>query len=196
MARRRDQVTELYLQGFVQTAIAEKLGISQSTVCFDLKAVHKGWRESAIRDFDAARDLELKKLERIEREAWAAWERSQKPIQSATVNGDGAGPPNRKAMRSQHGDARFLAIILKCSEERRAMLGLDAPLKIAPVTPDGQEPYRLAVADLSVGELRTLKHLNDRMLAVNPEQVRMLTVTSEPDHDSDDPPAGQQTALD
>jgi hypothetical protein len=50
------------------------------------------------------------------------------------------------------------------------MLGLDAPTRIAPVMPDGQEPFRLAVAHLSLSELRVLKHLRDRALPVTPEQ--------------------------
>jgi predicted transcriptional regulator len=91
IAQRRQQVAELYTKGWFQTAIARELSISQPTVCQDLQAIRKQWRESAIRDFDAARELELQKLDRVEREAWAAWERSQQPAQSVVVSGDGAG---------------------------------------------------------------------------------------------------------
>ena len=146
-----------------------KLAISQPTVCQDLQAIRKQWRESAIRDFDAARELELQKLDRVEREAWAAWERSQQPAQSAVVSGDGTGHA-RKSLHTQHGDLRALETVLKCNAARRAMLGLDAPTRIAPVMPNGEEPFRLAVAHLSLTELRALKHLRDRTLTVTPEQ--------------------------
>ena len=85
IARRRQQVAELYVKGWFQTAIAEELGVSQTTVCHDLKAIRKQWRESSIRDFDAARERELCKLDLLEREAWAAWQRSQEPAESTKV---------------------------------------------------------------------------------------------------------------
>ncbi len=178
---RRQQVADLYLQGWTQVAIGEHLGVAQPTICDDLKHIRHEWRESTIRDFDAARDLELRKLDRVEREAWAAWERSQKPIQSAVVNGDGAGQPARKSMKSRHGDLRALEIILKCGTSRRAMLGLDAPVQIAPVTPDGQEPYRLAVESMSVIELRALARVRERMLTVTSEQGPADDPSSEAD---------------
>ena len=51
----------------------------QATVCGDLKRVREAWRESSVRDFDELRSIELLKIERVEREAWAGWERSQQP---------------------------------------------------------------------------------------------------------------------
>src|SRR5258707_1188100 len=123
--KRRRQVVELYLQGTAQGAIAEQLGISQSTVSDDLKAVRKLWRESSIRDFDELRSIELEKIDLIEREAWAAWKRSQKPAQSAVVTGEGAGQRSSKSMKNQVGDPRFLVLVIQCIAQRRALLGLD-----------------------------------------------------------------------
>jgi DNA-binding transcriptional regulator LsrR (DeoR family) len=54
-ARRRQQVAELYVQGWNQYAIAEHLNIWQTTVCFDLKALRKELRELSIWDFDTLR---------------------------------------------------------------------------------------------------------------------------------------------
>lgn len=140
IVQRRQRVADMYLKGHGQMAIAAELGVRQSTVCSDLKYVGTAWRESAIRDFDAARDVELERLARIEREAWAAYERSQQPAQTATVDGQ-AGSNSQKAKRTvrhQYGDPRFLEVILHCGEARRQLLGLDAPTKIAPTTPDGR----------------------------------------------------------
>src|SRR4051812_36084473 len=88
---RRRQVIDLYLQGWSQPAIAEHLKVGQTTVSLDLRIIQKQWRESAIRDFDQLRARELAKIDFLEREAWAAWQRSQKPAQSAVVNGEGTG---------------------------------------------------------------------------------------------------------
>jgi hypothetical protein len=127
LAQRRAQVGDLYLQSWTQTAIADRLAIAQSTVCADLKAIQQSWRDSAIRDFDQARLIELQKLDRIEREAWAAWERSQKPEQAARISGQGTGERSVKFIRNQTGDPRFLEQIQKCIAQRRVLLQLDQP---------------------------------------------------------------------
>jgi len=110
------------------------LRVSQPTICTDLQAIQRQWRDSALRDFDLLRERELKKLDRIEREAWDAWQRSQKPAQSAVFNVDGKGQKTQKWVVEQSGDPRFLEQVHKCITSRRALLGLDAPTRIAPVS--------------------------------------------------------------
>jgi hypothetical protein len=123
---RRKQIAELYVQGWTQMAIAEKLNIGQPTVSLDLQKLQKEWRESRIRDFDTVRELEIQKLDRLEREAWAAWERSQKPSQSAEFKDDATNTPSKKKIKNQNGDPRFLVVVHQCIASRRALLGLDA----------------------------------------------------------------------
>jgi hypothetical protein len=129
--KRCQQVAELYLQCWTQAEIAAHLGVHQSTVSNDLTVLEHEWRESAIRDFDLARAEELKKLERIEREAWAAWEQSKKPAQSAVMNGEGGAQTARKTIKNRHGDPRMMEIVIKCSAERSALLGLAPQLSQA-----------------------------------------------------------------
>lgn len=138
IVQRRQRVAELFLQGWTQDAIGRELNISQPQVAADLKKINQSWRESMIRDFDEARDQELARLRRLEREAWAAWERSKQPSQTATVNGEAGAQTARRTVKHQYGDPRFLDIALRCSEARRQLLGLDAPAKITPTTPDGR----------------------------------------------------------
>ena len=145
LAKRRHQVGELYVQGHKQLAIGQQIGVSQQTVSNDLKAIQNQWRNSSVRDFDAVRDKELEKLDRIERECWAAWERSQKPAQSAVVSNGGDRQKTQKTVKEQHGDPRYLEQILKCISSRRALLGLDAPVRVAPTSPDGDEAYHAHV---------------------------------------------------
>jgi hypothetical protein len=138
IVQRRQRVAELYLQGWQQEAIATELAIRQPMVSEDLAKIREAWRESAIRDFDAARDLELARLDRIEREAWAAWERSKQPSQSATVNGEAGSQTAKRTVKHQNGDPRFLDLALRCNEARREILGIASPVKLAETTPDGQ----------------------------------------------------------
>lgn len=134
---RRKKVGELYLLGWKQNEIAIELNIRQSTVSLDLKQIRKAWRESAIRDFDELRALELARIDKVFREAWAGYVRSQQPHQSATTDGQAGTQKAKRTVRNQYGDPRFLSVILDCSQARREILGLDAPLKVAPTTPEG-----------------------------------------------------------
>lgn len=134
--RRRQQVADLYMQRHPQAVIAERLGISQATISADLKRIRREWRNSTIRDFDLSVAESLQEVNRIRREAWSAWEHSKKPQQSAVLNGDGGA--GRKTIKNQHGDARFLEVIIKCNEAERALLGLAAPTRIEPVLPSFQ----------------------------------------------------------
>lgn len=123
---RRHQVSELYLQGWNQCAIAEKLQVAQATICGDLRMLQVEWRESRLQNMDAARELEIQKLDRLEREAWAAWERSQKPSQSAEFGDDTSHTPKKKRVKNQNGDPRFLVVVHQCIASRRQLMGLDA----------------------------------------------------------------------
>lgn len=113
----------MYLRGRRQWQIAEQIGICQQMVCHDLKEIRKRWRESTIRDFDELRSEQLEKIDTVESEYWAGFERSQ-------------------SKRHPSGNPSFLAGVERCIERRCKLLGLDAPQKIAPTTPDGTQPYR------------------------------------------------------
>lgn len=141
IVRRRQLVGDLYAQGSSQTDISRELGVAQSTVCADLKAIFTEWRESAVRDFDVARGIELRKLEAVEKEAWQAWRQSLEPAESTKVTDNGGGKRAEKVVKQRVGDPRFLEQIQKCISARRALLGLDAPERVALTSPDGDEAY-------------------------------------------------------
>ncbi len=145
LAHRRNQVAELSLQGLPQIAIAQELGISQPTVCRDLKALHQQWRDSGLRDFEEAVAIELEKLGRLERESWSAWQRSQAPQESTKVTQADSGKKAEKRVAHHYGDPRFLELVHRCIASRRALLGLDAPTKISPTSPDGEQSYHAHV---------------------------------------------------
>jgi hypothetical protein len=140
VTKRRREVASLYLQGWPQADIAEKLQMSQSTVCLDLRRIHNTWKESGLMDFHTRQVVELQKLDRLEREAWAAWERSQKPSQQARVKGGRSEQDAERVVKNQIGDPRFLDQVHKCIASRRALLGLDGPVKIEARSPMVLEP--------------------------------------------------------
>lgn len=157
--QRRQQVAEFYLKGSTQAQIACQLGAAQSTVSDDLKAIRREWRDSSIRDFDEAVAVELKKLDNLEREAWSGWERTQQPAESTKVIQDGSGKKAEKTVKQQQGNPRFLEQVHRCIAGRRTLLSLDAPTRIAPTSPDGQEPYRLQVQNMTDEELELIERI-------------------------------------
>ena len=128
----------MYLNGHTQAAIAKEIGISRQMVSKDLQTIRQRWKESAIKDFDALKEQELKKIDATEREAWECYRRSQRDRQrtvterAGTGNPDDAKPGRAKAQVTKEqadGDPRFLKIILECIDKRCKILGLDAPDK-------------------------------------------------------------------
>lgn len=124
---------------------AWSLGIIQE----DIEALSVLWRGSALRDTIEVKAGELAKLDRLEREAWVAWDRSvgkhhTKTTKTGRVDRDGIvikEPEVTLKVDPLDGDPRFMAVILDCQKQRAELLGLNAPQKIAATTADGQDLF-------------------------------------------------------
>ncbi|MCK7458487.1 hypothetical protein [Idiomarina aminovorans] len=140
----RDQasIAEMYLKGFRMYEIADARGLSMNQVKYDLREVRKRWRQSSVRDFDAHREEQLARLDLMEASLWREWERScGSPEAEELEKGKKSdGPP-------QTGDPRYMTVMLNIIERRSKLLGLDAPTKLAPTNPDGDEPYKQIAPD-------------------------------------------------
>lgn len=152
--RDRADITDLYLRGKSQGEIADLLTsatkdgvrvrayeISRAMVKSDLEAVRKVWLARCIEGYDQKQAEELAKIDRIESEAWAAWERSIgkvkiSTIEYAPVTDQKTGATKMSPMKGKDrtedraGDPRFLERISWCVERRIKMFGLDAPLEL------------------------------------------------------------------
>lgn len=119
-------ISRLYVRGLTLREIAASLNAEREyqltfqTIAKDVKTILSRWRESIVDDVSEMRSAELIRINEIEREAWQAWTRSKK---------------------GADGDPRFLTTVQWCIERRCKLFGLDGPTKIAPTTPDGQDPY-------------------------------------------------------
>lgn len=192
IALRRKNVAELYIQGWTQCAISEKLNVTQPTICEDLKKLQKEWRESRLRDFDSIRELEIQKLHRLEREAWAAWERSQKPAQSAEFKENSSTTPSKKRVKNQNGDPRFLVVVHQCIASRRQLLGLDA-LPALPKDTNDAGANSVERADRIVGlitAIRERKRIETAGTIIESEQPRSICADRERGPVEDGSPPG------
>lgn len=136
----RARIAELRLKHWTQQEIANFLEIDVSTVCRDLKSIEQQWKESALRDFDLDRSMELDRINLLEKEYWAAWQRSceqketsiREQLRNAIASQEGEVAAGNGRVKStlrverRDGDAAFLNGILKCIELRSQILGLKA----------------------------------------------------------------------
>jgi hypothetical protein len=130
--QRRQQIATRYVHGELQASIAQGLGVSQQRISQDLMVIRQHWLASSIRDFDILKAEQLAKVDAVEREAWAAWQRSQQPREvTVTEQTDGEKPSRKASMRreGQAGDPRFLERVQKCIDQRCEILGLHAAKK-------------------------------------------------------------------
>lgn len=129
---RKEEIRRLLARRYTQGQIAAELSISQRVVSYWLDQVEADAQAAAA---DRAVEIRatLDALAEVEREAWAAWERSKEAAR-IEVSESGTGPKgptakDRTVDRYQVGDSTYLNVILACQTQRRALLGLDAPTK-------------------------------------------------------------------
>lgn len=129
-AIRRERVAEMLAYHRTYREIAAELGCCIATVHDDREAILAEYRERYREAGERMVEQETAALDRMEREALDEWRRSR--------------------------DVRALEAALKCKSRKHAMWGFDKPTKIAPVTPDGDEPYAVIPDDALERQLRKL----------------------------------------
>jgi len=141
----RIAISELYLRAYsfraIQQAIKDRFGksLSIATIHADVKALRNEWKEQRIAMLDESVDMELKKLDAIEFEAWEAWQKSKSGERMTRTKKSSTPVTNTKQAntmtitatdettieeRESPGDPRFMAIIMKVSDQRARLLGL------------------------------------------------------------------------
>src|SRR5215472_17307211 len=91
IAERRKTVASMYLQGKYQDEIAKVVKVDRGTVSRDLKVVQEEWLKSGVMDLNVVKARELAKNDEVERQAWAAWERSRQDAEIMEVTGTAQG---------------------------------------------------------------------------------------------------------
>lgn len=132
-------IERLYVQGRSQREIAAMLSrerpytLSHKTIGRDIHEILARWRAEMLRGIDELKAAELARLNRMEREAWDAWERScqiKERTLSEQKQGTAAGQRAQLTREQQTGDPRYLQIVQWCITKRCAILGLDAPTQV------------------------------------------------------------------
>lgn len=137
--RERDLVivSDLYLQGWTQQAMAERVSqnypderpLTRQQIGYDIQKLLARWRKEQFLNVDKAVARELARIDRLEREAWDAWERSKLDAETVTVRTRSGrqGQPTAETFRKtegQAGDPGFLRVVQWCVEQRCKLLGV------------------------------------------------------------------------
>lgn len=69
----------MYLRGMTQYEIAQRVGVSQTQISFDMAAVREGWKKRATAAFQERLNEQVERLEYQYREAAKVWEESRRP---------------------------------------------------------------------------------------------------------------------
>jgi hypothetical protein len=150
----------MYLRGETQAEIARFLSetyysdqkpLTQQQISYDIQKLHKLWVRAQLINIDEAKARELARIDRVEREAWAAWERSKLEAQTVTVKtrGTRGGQPTAERTdksEGQTGDPSYLRIVQQCIEQRCKILGLCS--STLDVTSGGKALNRISVIEI------------------------------------------------
>lgn len=139
-----ERISALYLKGKRQADIAEELGVTQQQVSYDLKTIHKRWRESTTINLDEAKHRELDRIDLLEQTYWEAWERSlDERTKTRTERNTTSGRENQisrdKASIEKEtllGNPAYLAGVERCIELRCKIIGVYAATKNVNVNVD------------------------------------------------------------
>jgi len=128
--RERDlvRISDLYVRGVTQAAIAEEIGYTQQTVSNDIKEIQRRWLSHTTRNLDEAKAEELAKIDRLELEYWERYAASRDNRVETFTDGKGIKrtvviPRNK---RHPFGNKDDLEGVRKCILNRIALLGLEA----------------------------------------------------------------------
>lgn len=150
--KRREELAKLILRGVTdQRKLAEKLGVSASTISRDIVKLEDQWHKESVEHIDRMKARKLRELDKIKEEAWDAWDKSKGKFHKVVKKEKKPGGPEEagevevtSTVEERVGDFRFLAIVKDCIDKEADLLGLKVT-KIAPTDPSGEKTYHEAV---------------------------------------------------
>ena len=118
--RRRKLVSQLYLRGSTEAAIAEELDVPQPAVARDITHLGEQWRTESEREPRFRHERELARIDYLEYETWLAWDASKQPTRKVhVVRDEKGGEKTASTLIEKGGDPRYLGLIHKCALLRR-----------------------------------------------------------------------------
>lgn len=146
--------------------------VNVSHVARDLECVRIIWRERASQLVGERKAEELARLDRVEAEAWDAWDRSKKDStkkfgERRTPSGGAAVETLGQQTEQRDGNPKFLELVARCVEKRLDILGL-AQRRVTLTGPGGGPIKTQAVSEYDDLDDATILELNRVLSAATP----------------------------
>lgn len=125
-----DEVSRLRCMGLTQYEIADRTGVSQQQICYDIKVLRQRLADSQLANRQELVNEKLTQLRVVRREAFRALELSAKDFVRVVIEESDSGDGNIKEKRITTTEARvpageYLRIILDTIKQERDLLGID-----------------------------------------------------------------------
>lgn len=125
----KTHIARLYLEGYSQNAMSKwisentEMYVSPMSISTYTKQVLQEWHDARVNDIDLRITAELMRLDRVEQEAWAAWERSKfDKVKYTKKNNDFYGAEDITETTESVGDVKFLELARQCILDRMQWL--------------------------------------------------------------------------
>jgi hypothetical protein len=154
---RMPKVIRMYLKGIPVMDIAAHFKLERPVIYKDLSLARKIWNKRVDRAARELMSVELAKVDTVEEEAWEQWERSKKDAEEQTVDKDADGKVTGKSKKrkGQSGDPSYLAIILKCVDQRCKML------KIGEYAAEGSGELMAKLVEVVIDDVKQIPAIMD-----------------------------------
>lgn len=143
-----ERISAMYLTGLSQDEIARRVGVSQGQVSYDLKEIHRRWREQTTLNIDEAKQRELERIDVLERTYWDAWRLSKEERTKTRTSSKGQDKSASIEKESLTGNPAYLAGVQWCIEQRCKLLGLNAPTRTEVTGKDGSPVEQVILVTL------------------------------------------------
>lgn len=186
---------ELHLRGQTTVEIAEELkrrtgiDISPRQVVYDIGVLRKTYRKAGVRDYSVDLNYSLRKIDMLEKRAWALLEQSgsERKITSRKTRRKGEDSTMSEVgdrTEQRDPDARYMVVIQWCIAERNKLLGLYPPDELKHSGNIGaireiiyELPQQQAAPGLTViGGLPTGAHEPEPVAQLAPEEERLVEI--------------------
>lgn len=132
--QRREQVAELYCEGYSQRQIAAMTGVSQRQIFDDIEIIKTRWEDAMAQYVMRQKAEQLARINHTIRVCWQSFRLSREAKESTeTEQTESDGSTTRKARVRKEGTAgnsgnpTWISLIQKAYDQRAELLGLNAP---------------------------------------------------------------------
>lgn len=145
----RAKVSDLMTRGYGVRAIARELGLTPANAqqwVDKVRAEIAAEYQRSIESLTALAGAHVAELDAVKREAWSAWEQSKRPARVVIRREESGGDKGERSITERRReqrlpDARYLSAILTAQAQQAKIVGVNAPEKLAPTSPDGLREY-------------------------------------------------------